>query len=135
MPAPIGIQINRRYSDLDLDMLVHPHTGDLVSRKNESAINGSIQNIIKTKTGERVFNPNFGSSVYSVLFEPFHPTTKIALRDQIRSTIVNQEPRVVLSDVRVNENISKDGYQITIAYSPINETRIVTLEFFLDRLR
>jgi phage baseplate assembly protein W len=135
MPAPIGLQINRRYSDLDLDMLVHPHTGDLVVRYDDSAINGSIRNIIKTRVGEKHFLPDFGSSVFNVLFEPFHPTTRIALQDQIRSTITNQEPRVELISVVVNENIRMDGYEVTIMYSPVNETKVVTLEFFLDRLR
>ncbi|MEO1942685.1 MAG: GPW/gp25 family protein [Candidatus Thioglobus sp.] len=135
MPAPISLQINRRYSDLDLDMLPHPHTHDLTVRYDEAAINGSIKNIIKTKPGERVFRPTFGSTIYSVLFEPFHPTTKIALKDQIRSTIINHEPRVVLKIVNIIERQEKDGYEITIKYTPINETKIVTLEFFLERLR
>lgn len=135
MPAPIRRKINRKYKDLDLDMLIHPHTGDLVARVDDSAINGSLMSIIKTKKGEKVFNPKFGSNIHSSLFEPFHPTTSISLESQIKSTISLQEPRVRLHSVVVLGNESKNGYAVTITYSPINENRVVSLELFLERLR
>jgi phage baseplate assembly protein W len=135
MPAPIRRKINRKYRDLDLDMLVHPHTGDLVARVDDSAINASLMAIIKTKKGEKPFDPNFGSTIYNSLFEPFHPTTSLSLQARIKSTINIQEPRVKLHSVVVDANESKNGYSVTITYSPINENRVVDMIFFLERLR
>jgi len=131
----IKIELNRRYSDLDLDMLVHPHTHDLVARFDWSAINGALLNIIKTKKGEKPFNPEFGSTIYHALFEPIHPRMEVDLATQIKQTVNKQEPRIKLHSVVVNASPDENGYDVSITYSPINEVRIVELEFFLERLR
>ncbi len=135
MPQPIRTQINRKYSDIDLDMLVHPHTNDVVGRYDDSAINGSIMNIIKTKRGERVFNPDFGSDVYSSLFEPMSSVTRITLESKIENAINTQEPRADLQSVTVKAVPGENRYAVWIVYIPINEQEIVELDFFLDRLR
>jgi phage baseplate assembly protein W len=135
MPQPIRTQINRKYSDIDLDMLVHPHTNDVVGRYDHSAINGSIMNIIKTKKGERVFNPDFGSTVYNSLFQPMSSTTRITLEAQIENAINTQEPRADLQSVTVKAVPDENRYAVWIVYVPINEQEIVELDFFLDRLR
>ena len=62
---PLRREVNRRYKDIDLDLIVHPHTNDLVGRYDDEALTGSIINIIRTRRGERVFNPDFGSNIYS----------------------------------------------------------------------
>ena len=40
MPQPIKTEITRRYRDIDLDMIVHPLTNDIVGRNDVEAING-----------------------------------------------------------------------------------------------
>ena len=135
MPGPIRKQINRRYKDLDLDMHVHPHTDDLIVNVDDTAINGSLMHIIKTRKGEREFNNTFGSTIYNVLFEPMHWSVTVELRTHIENTINSQEPRINLRSVDVVELTQSNGYEISITYTPINETRIVELEFFLERLR
>jgi phage baseplate assembly protein W len=82
-----------------------------------------------------VFNPSFGSTIFSSLFEPMHPRVAIDLKSQIENTINSQEPRVNLRSVLVTQMVERNGYEITITYTPINETRVVELEFFLQRLR
>ena len=64
MPAPIHTKRLRKYRDLDLDFLVHPLTSDIVGRSDVDAINGSVINIIKTQRGARVFQSDFGSTIY-----------------------------------------------------------------------
>ncbi|MBC8549447.1 MAG: GPW/gp25 family protein [Candidatus Brocadiales bacterium] len=135
MPAPINKKINRRYTDIDMDLLVHPHTNDIVGRYDTSAINGALQNIVKTKKGERVFNPDFGSHVYKSLFEPMSSVTRITLEAQIENAVTTQEPRINLQQVSVKANADQNRYEVSIFYTPINETEIVQLDFFLNRLR
>ena len=55
MPEPIRTTRLRKYRDIDLDMLVHPMTNEVVGRSDVDAINGSIIRIIRTQRGERVF--------------------------------------------------------------------------------
>jgi len=135
MPIVGHKQLNRHYKDIDLDMLVHPHTGDIVKREDQSAISGAILNIIKTKRGERVMDPDFGSNVYHSLFEPMSTITRITLEAQIENAINEQEPRATLQEVKVSADPDANGYNVTIIYIPLNENKIVELEFFLNRLR
>ena len=135
MPAPIRTQRVRKYRDLDLDMLVHPMTQDIVGRSDVDAINGSIIHIIRTQRGERVFQSSFGSTIYHSLFEPMITETRVILEGAIQEAINHFEPRVDLTGVQVTADPDRNGYEVTIVYVPINEGSPVTLDFFLNRLR
>jgi len=135
MPAPIRTQRVRKYRDLDLDMLVHPMTQDIVGRSDVDAINGSIIHIIRTQRGERVFQSAFGSTIYHSLFEPMITETRVILEGAIQEAINHFEPRVDLTGVQVTADPDRNGYEVTIVYVPINEGSPVTLDFFLNRLR
>lgn len=135
MPAPIRTQRVRKYRDLDLDFLVHPMTNDIVGRSDVDAINGSIIHIIRTQRGERVFQSEFGSTIYHSLFEPMSTETRVLLEAAIEEAINTFEPRVDLTGVKVVADPDRNGYEVTIVYVPINEGSPVNLDFFLNRLR
>ena len=135
MPAPIKTVRQRKYRDLDLDMLVHPMTKDIVGRSDVDAINGSIIRIIRTQRGERVFQSNFGSTIYNSLFEPMNIETRVVLEGAIEQAIRRFEKRCDLQGVVVEADPDRNGYAVTIVYVPINEGSPVALDFFLNRLR
>ena len=135
MPAPIHTKRLRKYRDLDLDMLVHPLTKDIVARSDVDAINGSIIRIIRTHRGERVFNSDFGSTIYHSLFEPMNIETRVVLEGAIEQAIRRFEKRCDLQGVVVEADPDRNGYAVTIVYVPINEGSPVALDFFLNRLR
>ena len=135
MPAPIKQTRLRQYRDLDLDMLVHPMTKDIVGRSDVDAINGSIIRFIRTQRGERVFQSDFGSTIYSSLFEPMSIETRVVLENAIEQAIRRFETRCQLQGVEVEADPDRNGYSVTIFYTPINDGSPVTLDFFLNRLR
>ena len=135
MPAPIKTVRQRKYRDLDLDMLVHPMTKDIVARSDVDAINGSIIRIIKTQRGERVFQSAFGSTIYHSLFEPMNIETRVVLEGAIEQAVRRFEKRCELKGVVVEADPDRNGYSVTIIYVPINEGSPVALDFFLNRLR
>ena len=135
MPAPIKTKRLRKYRDLDLDFLVHPMTNDIVGRADVDAINGSVINIIKTQRGERVFQSEFGSTIYHSLFEPMQTETRVILEGAIEEAINTFEPRIELQGVKCTPDPDRNGYAVTIVYFPINEGSPVELDFFLNRLR
>ena len=135
MPAPIKQTRLRQYRDLDLDMLVHPMTKDIVGRSDVDAINGSIIRIIRTQRGERVFQSDFGSTIYSSLFEPMSIETRVVLENAIEQAIRRFETRCQLQGVEVEADPDRNGYSVTIFYTPIIDGSPVTLDFFLNRLR
>ena len=135
MPAPIHTKRQRKYRDLDLDMLVHPLTNDIVARSDVDAINGSIIRIIRTQRGERVFQSAFGSTIYHSLFEPMSLETRVVLEGAIEQAIRRFEKRCILKGVQVEADPDRNGYSVSIVYVPVNEGSPVALDFFLNRLR
>jgi phage baseplate assembly protein W len=132
---PLRREVNRRYKDIDLDLIVHPHTNDIVGRYDEEALTGSIINIIRTRRGERVFNPDFGSNIYSSLFEPMSSATRIMLEAQIENALEQHEPRITLQYVKITAEEEMNRYNVIIAYVPVSSGNMVEIEFFLNRLR
>ena len=58
------------FKDLSVTFKKHPVTDDLVTVKDKSAIAQSITNLLMTRKGERPFQPELGSGLQDMLFEP-----------------------------------------------------------------
>ena len=56
----------------------------------------SIAIILKTKLGERVYRPNFGSRLSELAFEPMNTETLSLIRLYVREAIEIWEPRIDL---------------------------------------
>ena len=61
--------------------------------------------------------------------------TRVILEGAIQQAINTFEPRIELQSVVVKADPDKNGYDVTIAYTPINSGSPVQLDFFLNRLR
>ena len=126
------------FSDLDTQFLQNPVTDDVVSIKNFESIKRSVRNIISTNKGERPLNPDFGSNVRALLFEPDSDLVRYALEQEIITQITNFEPRVELLTVVVSntsEEIDSNELNVVIEFSPINSQSSVTLNVILERAR
>ena len=136
MQSPIVKEIY--FSDLDTQFTQNPVTDDVVTLKNFESIKRSIRNIISTNKGERPLNPEFGSNVRYLLFEPDSDLVRIALEDEIRAQILNFEPRVELLSVTVSNSSDRiDNYEldVIIEFSPLNSQQVATLNVILERVR
>jgi len=80
---------------------------------DEDAINQSIELIIATMYGERVFNQNFGSPVGGMLFQNFRGVTGSIL-DAIVDSINTFEPRVSVVTSLSSAVSNPDSNEITI---------------------
>ena len=98
---------------------VNPLNYDLIALKNESAIARSVRNLVLTQPGERFFNENLGSAISASLFENMDDMSASVIRDEIRNTITNYEPRVQLIDVIVSPNYDNNEFNVTIQYKII----------------
>ena len=109
-------RVSQSFKDISMSFETNPLNEDLIALKNSSAIARSIRNIVFTQPGEKFFNPEFGSRVSESLFEIVDEVSTIAIRDEIRSSIINYEPRVNLLDVLVNPNPDENEMNVTIKY-------------------
>jgi phage baseplate assembly protein W len=123
------------YSDLDLDFLPHPTTGDVVRKTGSDAIKRSVRNLILTNFYEKPFRPGIGSNALRMLFENMTPFTSNLLRDAIFEVVRNYEPRVELLDVRINMDFDNNGYNVVMDMVVINRNQPLTISIFLERIR
>ena len=109
-------RVKRKYKDISMSFEKNPLNDDLISLSNTSAIARSIRNIVFTSPGEKFFNPDFGSRISESLFENVDEVSALAIEDEIRSSIINFEPRVNLLDTVVVPNPDDNEMNVTIEY-------------------
>lgn len=102
---------------------------------NQSAVLEAIYNIIGIRPMERLFLPEFGSSVPDILFDPIHPMTALVLRTALIRAIQKWEPRVQvieqLTVIEADENLA--GYWATIAMQVLGLQGVDLYTVFLQR--
>lgn len=125
---------NTRYQDLDINLIPHPHTGDIGVKKDSNAINNAIKNLVLTNYYERLFAPRKAGHVSGLLFENATPITQNELRIRITDIIEDHEPRCELQDVVVNVQEEQNAFEVRIYYSATTSTDLVEYKFFLERV-
>jgi phage baseplate assembly protein W len=123
------------YSDIPTNLDVHPIKEDLVLLYNENAVKRAIRNLLLTDPYERFFNPGIGAGIRQSLFENISSDTEFIIKERIRETIVNYEPRANLYSVNVKAMPDENSYSATIVFSVVNNTTPVTLDLVLRRVR
>ena len=113
MPAE---RVSKGFKDISASFQVNPLNDDLIPLMNANSIARSIRNLVFTSRGDVPFNPVLGSRVSELLFEPMDQITSTALREEIRDTIDNFEPRVRLEEVEVKPDYDEGQYDIIINY-------------------
>ena len=113
MPAQ---RVSKSFKDISMSFKFNPLSGDLITLKNENAIARAVRNIVSTTPGEKLFDPDFGSSVSEILFENVDEITAVSIQDEIRNCLNNYEPRVDLVDVNVDPNFDENQFDVKITY-------------------
>ena len=113
MPAQ---RVSKSFKDISMSFKFNPLSGDLISLSNENAIARAVRNIVLTTPGEKLFDPDFGSSVSEILFENVDDITAVSIQDEIRNCLNNYEPRVDLVNVDVNPNFDENQFDVKITY-------------------
>ena len=108
--------VKRKFKDISMSFETNPLNDDLVSLSDSSAIARSIRNIVFTSPGEKFFNPDFGSRISESLFENVDDVSALAIEDEIKSSIINFEPRVNLLNTNVVPNPDDNEMNVTIEY-------------------
>ena len=128
MATNSGTRVSRSFKDISLSFEPHPVTKDLPILKNERAIIRSVRNIVETIPTERFFNPDFGSEARSSLFENIDYAVLAIIEEQIRTSIIEYEPRVDNVQVLINSEFDNNALEITIIFDVIGQ-QIPSQEF------
>lgn len=123
------------YSDLDLDFIAHPITGDLVKKTGPDAVARSIRNLVMTNFYDRPFRSFIGSNAKKMLFENITPMTASLLQTMIAEVITNFEPRATVIGVGVTSDYDNNGYNAKIVFTVNNRPEPYQATIFLERIR
>ena len=82
------------------------------------------------RRGEKLMNPNFGTIVWDLLFEPLTDDIKAALTEDVKK-IVNSDPRVAVD--RINIDQYEHGIEIQLELRMLETDESDTMVLFFDR--
>jgi phage baseplate assembly protein W len=85
-------------------------------------------NRLSVRKGERVENPEFGTIIYDLLFEPFTEALKDAITEDITANL-NADPRIGTEEITVVEADHGIAIQATLKYIPLDITEKLAFRF------
>lgn len=87
-----------------------------------------LLNHFAVRKGEKLMQPNFGSIIWDMLFEPLTVETQDIIVNDIKR-IVNYDPRISVSNVLVDAFDYGLQVQIELVYLPANYSDRLILKF------
>jgi phage baseplate assembly protein W len=87
-----------------------------------------LLNHFAIRKGEKLMQPNFGSIIWNMLYEPLTPDVQAIITADIKR-IVDYDPRLNVDGVLVNELDNGLQIQIDLTYLPGNYSDRLTLQF------
>jgi uncharacterized protein len=96
-------------------------------------VKSNIRNLLLTEKGERLFQPNFGSNLKSLLFEQITSESLLNVENSIREAITTWLPYVILNNVLViqddrNPNLVLTSVEYSTKLEP-NALDTITFQF------
>ena len=131
--GPDEFNISRSFKDVNVSFAKNPVTKDTAVVKNENAIKQAIKNLVLTRPGEKHFQPEIGSEVYALLFEPLDDFTAETIQDEIINTINGNEDRVSLESVICEVDEERNGFEVEIRYRIVGIPLVEQISFVLQR--
>ena len=93
-----------------------------------SVIKQDIINHFHIRQGEKLENPEFGTIIWDVLFDPLTESLKQAIVDNVQD-IIDYDPRVAADQVVVNEYESGLQIECTLIYLDYSIAETMRLQF------
>jgi phage baseplate assembly protein W len=91
-------------------------------------IKQDLINLFNIRRGERLMNPEFGTVIWDMLFEPLTDEIKYTITQNVNS-IINFDPRVSASEVIVTAYETGIQIQCMLIYRPYNIQQALQLRF------
>jgi len=123
------------YKDISADFDANAITGDIDPVKDAISVKRGITNILLTSMFERLFQPELGSNLKDVLFEPIDEITTARIEREVRSAIDAWEKRAEVLNVFVDPDEDYNRYKVSVTFRPLNAVVEEQVEVFLARER
>ena len=80
------------------------------------------------RKGEKLMNPDFGTIIWSVLFEPFTEEIKTAIVADINA-VAKYDPRISIDSVEVTQFEYGIQVSLSLTYIPTDQRNLMNLRF------
>ena len=85
-------------------------------------------NNFNIRKGEKLMNPNYGTMIWNVLFEPMTPTLQNLILTDIK-TIIGNDPRIETDNIVVTTYLQGIQVQLELRYKLTNQTSALNMQF------
>lgn len=90
--------------------------GSIMQSRDVQKVKESIVILLGTQYGERLMRPTFGCNLKSLVFAPNNLATANLARHYVTEGLTSGEPRILLDDVRVENDNVNGSLNIQIFY-------------------
>jgi len=87
-------------------------------------------NHLHIKKGEKLMNPNFGTIIWGLLFEPMTPSIKTVIADDLKA-IIGYDPRLQINSINITD--FQHGIQVSIDLTFIPTNQVEQLKVAFDK--
>lgn len=103
------------WSDLD-PKIIPDGQGDMRIVENVASVMGSIDNILRTRRGERVMLSEFGSSLSSMVFENLDQTLMKFIAHEVKESVERWDDRVSVEQVQAVTDPDRGAVSIVMKF-------------------
>jgi phage baseplate assembly protein W len=97
----------------------------------EQAIS-NLKNLLLTRKGERPFQPNFGSTIPSLLFEPMNTDLETSIDESLREDIRFWLPYIVVDEIESNVDFDRNSINVRINFRVTEQGANTQIILFVD---
>jgi len=103
--------------------------GDFKRVKNIDVIITSWNNILMTPRRTYVHDPEYGSDLRLILFEPVDETTVERIKTEVESRIRLYDDRATIEDIEVVLNSNRKGFTVNVFVEYEGDTKTLSVKF------
>lgn len=120
---------------IDVSMTASTINNKLAIGKNSdvSAVKNSIRNIFTWIKGERILDPEFGTEISKLLYEPINTYNNEKIVSEIKSAVAKYEPRAEIDKI-IAENVLDNTENNTIELEIIWHVTGLPLEKYSEKI-
>ena len=126
--------VGSRVIDSDYNALISP-SGDFTRTKGIKTILQSWNNILLTPVGSYDHDPEYGSLLYTYIFEPADAQTQESIKDEIKNSIFRFDDRATILNIDVKFLPRNKGFNVVVEVSYEGEKADLSLTIIETNIR